>query len=393
MRYRMYLGAIALSLVLLFGSLPVFQGSEAQADVQINFSFFHNSLSPHGNWVVIGNYGPCWRPANLSAGWQPYYTNGYWAYTEYGWTWISNESWGRIVYHYGTWYYDSYYGWVWVPGYVWAPAWVTWSYTDDYIGWAPLPPTFYFSFGYRPGYAGYGYYGRPIVVNHNHYVFVPCRRFTENNINMIRVPVEENVKIVRRARSSTTIGVINHHVVNHGPELTVVEQFKRSPKRFEQISGEIQIKPQPIRVAREETRIEIVSPKLNRKEAELVIKDLDRQERSARADRERQISQDREERRVLREQKEQQQDLQRRQEREKIKVERDQKLQQEREQRRIELDRRDQQDKLQREQERQLRDQQRIERRQEQIQRQPQQERRIEKEQRRGQEKQKGRKG
>jgi len=31
-------------------------------------------------------------------------------------------------------------GWVWVPGYEWAPAWVSWRYGDEYVGWAPLPP-------------------------------------------------------------------------------------------------------------------------------------------------------------------------------------------------------------------------------------------------------------
>jgi hypothetical protein len=31
-------------------------------------------------------------------------------------------------------------GWVWVPGSEWAPAWVSWRESDDYIGWAPLPP-------------------------------------------------------------------------------------------------------------------------------------------------------------------------------------------------------------------------------------------------------------
>jgi hypothetical protein len=31
-------------------------------------------------------------------------------------------------------------GWVWVPGYTWAPAWVSWREGDDDVGWAPLPP-------------------------------------------------------------------------------------------------------------------------------------------------------------------------------------------------------------------------------------------------------------
>src|SRR5262249_38322101 len=31
-------------------------------------------------------------------------------------------------------------GWAWVPGEEWAPAWVNWRASDEYVGWAPLPP-------------------------------------------------------------------------------------------------------------------------------------------------------------------------------------------------------------------------------------------------------------
>src|SRR6266496_1683468 len=43
------------------------------------------------------------------------------------------------------------YGWVWIPGTVWAPAWVTWTYNDNYVGWAPLPPSIVFG---SSGYSG-----------------------------------------------------------------------------------------------------------------------------------------------------------------------------------------------------------------------------------------------
>src|SRR5262249_51232469 len=112
-----------LSLVLMLGVPLASQHSQAQAGVSISFSFFHNSLSPYGNWVNVGNYGTCWRPSGLAVGFQPYYTNGHWVYTEYGWTWVSNDPWGDIAYHYGSWYDDASYGWVWVPGYTWSPAW------------------------------------------------------------------------------------------------------------------------------------------------------------------------------------------------------------------------------------------------------------------------------
>ena len=71
---------------------------------------------------------------------RPYDTNGNWVYSEAGWTWVSNYSWGWAPFHYGRWFYDGGYGWMWRPGNEWAPAWVTWGQSGDYYGWAPLPP-------------------------------------------------------------------------------------------------------------------------------------------------------------------------------------------------------------------------------------------------------------
>jgi len=50
------------------------------------------------------------------------------------------EPWGWATYHYGRWVNLDGTGWCWVPGYTWAPAWVSWRYGDGYCGWAPLPP-------------------------------------------------------------------------------------------------------------------------------------------------------------------------------------------------------------------------------------------------------------
>src|ERR1041385_2664300 len=35
-------------------------------------SDFYEPLTPHGEWVVVGSYGRCWRPARVEAGWRPY---------------------------------------------------------------------------------------------------------------------------------------------------------------------------------------------------------------------------------------------------------------------------------------------------------------------------------
>ncbi len=104
----------------------------------VSFDTFYGSLTPYGDWVVVGSYGRVWRP-RVAAGWRPYFF-GQWEWTNEGWFWASGEPWGWAAYHYGRWAHDPYYGWIWVPGYEWAPAWVSWRVSGDVIGWAPLAP-------------------------------------------------------------------------------------------------------------------------------------------------------------------------------------------------------------------------------------------------------------
>jgi hypothetical protein len=127
------------------------------------FDTFHDGLASHGEWVTMPQYGRVWRPAGVAAGWRPYYY-GRWEWTDEGWLWVSDEPWGWATYHYGRWAFDNGYGWVWVPGYQWAPAWVTWRYSPDYIGWAPLGP-------------GFSVYVTSYPVVYSWWTFVPCARF------------------------------------------------------------------------------------------------------------------------------------------------------------------------------------------------------------------------
>jgi hypothetical protein len=98
---------------------------------------YYAELSPHGRWIDHAEYGRVWHPS-VAVGWRPYYY-GNWAWSPYGWTWISSEPWGW-TFHYGRWSYAPVWGWVWVPGTVWGPAWVDWYWDDGYVGWAPLSP-------------------------------------------------------------------------------------------------------------------------------------------------------------------------------------------------------------------------------------------------------------
>src|SRR3954470_7541353 len=113
----------------------------AQADTKVSLNFFYDNLADQGSWIEVGDYGYCFQPAVAvdDPTWRPY-ADGYWAYTDAGWTWVSYEDFGWATYHYGRWTNLADYGWVWVPGYEWGPAWVSWRTGGDYVGWAPLPP-------------------------------------------------------------------------------------------------------------------------------------------------------------------------------------------------------------------------------------------------------------
>jgi hypothetical protein len=100
---------------------------------------FHEALDAHGRWVETPEYGLVWIPADVGAEWRPY-ANGRWVDTDRGWTFVAAEPWGWAPFHYGRWLYYPGRGWAWLPGYEWAPAWVTWRYGGGVVGWAPLGP-------------------------------------------------------------------------------------------------------------------------------------------------------------------------------------------------------------------------------------------------------------
>ena len=111
--------------------------TESQAQrVHVNLSIFRNELGRYGRWMMHPRFGEVW--IYNEPGFRPYYSNGYWEYGEEGWEWESDYEWGWAAFHYGRWELDSYYGWLWIPGYEWAPAWVSWSEGSDYYGWAPM---------------------------------------------------------------------------------------------------------------------------------------------------------------------------------------------------------------------------------------------------------------
>ncbi len=129
------MGIVLVSLLFVAGTTT----KATAQDETVSYQQFYDDLSPYGQWVNDAQYGNVWVP-NESGDFRPYGNNGHWVMTDYGNTWVSDDPWGWACYHYGRWTYDSYYGWLWVPGYEWAPAWVSWRYGGGYSGWAPLGP-------------------------------------------------------------------------------------------------------------------------------------------------------------------------------------------------------------------------------------------------------------
>jgi hypothetical protein len=195
-----------------------------------SYSTFYNGLEPHGVWRETSTYGYVFQPreAERSRTWRPY-TNGRWVYTDAGWTWVSEEPFGWATYHYGRWTRLRNIGWVWVPGEEWAPAWVSWRKSNDYVGWAPLPPEA--RFDRRSGIHNWAdnYYD----IGPEQYSFVPTNQFGAQRVETALVPAERNVTIVNETTNVTSITYNNTIIVNQGPSYDELRARTQRPiERF-----------------------------------------------------------------------------------------------------------------------------------------------------------------
>ncbi len=191
-----------------------------------SYDTFYRKLEPYGAWRETGNYGYVWQPraAQQSRNWRPY-TDGRWAYTDAGWTWVSDEPFGWATYHYGRWTRLRDVGWVWVPGDEWAPAWVSWRSSDQHIGWAPLPPEARFE--RRTGIKKWAdsYYD----ISADEYVFIPNEDIGAENLERAALPIERNVTIVNQTTNVTNITYTNTRIMNEGPNYEQLRGRSRRP--------------------------------------------------------------------------------------------------------------------------------------------------------------------
>ena len=220
---------ILLAVTILVLVLPAMRQAEARTDVSIDF--FYDNLGSDGSWVEVADYGYCWQPsvAVSNSKWRPY-SDGYWAYTDVGWTWVSYEDFGWATYHYGRWTRLRDQGWFWVPGREWGPAWVSWRTGGDYVGWAPLPPR---------GGGEVDYDDRPISgqvdvefdIGPDYYNFVDVRYIGEPVLRERIVQPSLNITYISNTVNVTNISYTNSVVYNHGPDYDTLSRYSTRPIR------------------------------------------------------------------------------------------------------------------------------------------------------------------
>jgi hypothetical protein len=184
-------------------------------------NYFYDTLSPYGGWVNVEGYGLCWRPTVVvyDSSWQPYCDHGHWVYTDSGWYWLSDYSWGATAFHYGRWFRDARFGWCWWPDTVWAPSWVCWRYSDDYCGWAPLPPRTVYQEGIGFFYNGVAVSaGFDFGLSVNFFTFVPTRNFCDPHPRRYRAAPGEVTKIYNHTTIINNFNVNSHDrtIINNG---------------------------------------------------------------------------------------------------------------------------------------------------------------------------------
>ena len=207
----------------------------APPPTEVTVDYFYDTLAPYGAWVDVEGYGRCWRPTVViyDSSWRPYCDRGHWVYTDYGWYWDSDYSWGA-TFHYGRWFRHARYGWCWWPDTVWAPSWVTWRSSSDYCGWAPLPP---FTV-YRPGF-GFFYRGASVAVGFDFgleagcFTFVSPDRFCDRHPRYYRAEHERLPEIFHRTTVINNYNVHDRNIVNGG---IPVERFNTGGRHIQPVA-------------------------------------------------------------------------------------------------------------------------------------------------------------
>lgn len=144
------------------------------------------------------------------------YTNGQWVNSDAGWYFKAPTPWEETVHHQGRWAHTSE-GWLWVPGRVWAPAWVDWREDDEYVSWAPLPPSYYLNDGSM---------GEP-QIDDNNYMIVGRNHFIDPDIYKYYNPYHDNGNRIKISKMKVIPGIVivNNKIINRGPDVNKIKNI------------------------------------------------------------------------------------------------------------------------------------------------------------------------
>jgi hypothetical protein len=212
-------------------ALTTSTGSESIVDLNV----FYDALSPYGSWMQVPDYGWVWQPSveQINPDWEPYCDGGHWLYTDTGWYWMSDYTWGWAPFHYGRWFHHPTLSWLWVPDTVWGPAWVCWRRTPLYCGWAPLPPAAVYEYG-----RGFCYYGVTVGSDYDYglswdyFVFIHYQHFCapDPRHHVVDRPHAHDLYGHSTVNNHYILGP-NHAIINKGVDYSKVVEFSRVESR------------------------------------------------------------------------------------------------------------------------------------------------------------------
>ena len=171
-------------------------GAESAQYLPADLRYYSGALDDHGRWLDHAPYGRVWFP-RVHSGWRPYSVGRWSVVGRFGWFWVGADRWSYVTHHYGRWQYGGG-SWFWIPNRHWAPAWVSWGYTRDYVSWCPLgfdgrPAIAFYDSHYDP-WLGWTVvpahvfvrpvYVRPIIVQQ---VVIPVHTWTRGSFNQFVV--------------------------------------------------------------------------------------------------------------------------------------------------------------------------------------------------------------
>lgn len=238
--------------------------SESDEDLtSVNYMEFYEQLAPHGEWIQVKSEDIGMKPQSVQkdkssstgitlAGtpyrrnaytssyesngmvyvWKPSpslavmsvegtapvyvpYSNGKWVNTNSGWYFKANSPAEETTSHYGRWVNNPEAGWLWVPGRVWAPAWVDWKQNDQYVSWAPLPPSVYLVNGTMSS---------PVIDN-NSYMIVEKRYFVEPDVYKYNNNYYQSGDRIAVTDFAPLVGLVlvDNLLLNRGPDISMIQ--------------------------------------------------------------------------------------------------------------------------------------------------------------------------